>query len=290
MTDAPGERLSPLRQKMMDQMRLANLAENTQVCYLREITCLARDCKAPPDRLSAEQIHAWLLAGVDRGLSPASTNMSLAALRYFYCRVLRRPELVEGLRQRKVPRRLPRHMTVTEVERLLLATTDLRYRAAMLTAYAAGLRVSETLALQLADIRSDKRLLHIRSGKGGTERMAPLPEGALEYLRSYWTNLFPRPTGWLFYGRAPDTPIKEGTMTCAFNKARDAAGIDARHSFHSLRHSAATHWHERGGDIEVIRDVLGHRNADTTRCYARATGKMFEQLEHPLSGFALLRH
>ena len=135
-----------------------------------------------------------------------------------------------------MPHKLPRHLTVKEVERLLLAATDLRYRAAMLVAHAAGLRISETLALQLCDIRSDKRLLHIRSGKGGTERMAPLPEGAVEYLRNYWTSLFPRPTGWLFYSSAPDTPIKEGTMTYAFNKARDAAGIDARHTFHSLRH------------------------------------------------------
>ena len=289
MTNAPGETVSPLRQRMLDQMRLINLAENTQRCYLREITCLARDCKAPPDRLDAEQIRAWLLAGVDRGLSPGSTNISLAALRFLYCQTLGRPELVEGLRRRRVPSRLPRHLTVKEVERLLLSATDLRYRAAMLTAYAAGLRISETLALQPSDIRSDKGLVHIRSGKGGTERMAPLPEGGVEYLRTYWTSLFPRPSTWLFYGSAPDTPIKEGAMTCAFNKARDRAGIDARHSFHSLRHSIATHWLERGGDIEVIRDVLGHRSADTTHCYARATGSMFRKLDHPLSGFAMLR-
>ena len=126
MTTTPGERVSPLRRRMLDEMRLANLAENTQVSYLREITCLARDCKAPPDRLDAEQIRNWLLAGVERGLSPGSSNVSLAALRFFYGRVLGRPDLVERLRGRRVPHKLPRHLTVKEVERLLLAATDLR--------------------------------------------------------------------------------------------------------------------------------------------------------------------
>ena len=142
--------------------------------------------------------------------------------------------------------------------------------------------------MQLIDIKSDKRLLHIRSGKGGAERMAPLPDGLVEYLRRYCKNLFPRPVTWLFYGESPEVPLKIDTLRVAFKKACRKAGVDGCHTFHSLRHSAATHWHERGGNIDVIQDVLGHRNADTTRGYARATGKMFETLDHPLSGFDLI--
>ena len=133
----------------------------------------------------------------------------------------------------------------------------------MLVAYAAGLRISETVALQIADIKPDKQLLHIRSAKGGTERMVPLPRGVLQYLRSYWRNICPRPVTWLFYASSPDARIKEATLTFAFNKARERAGIDRSHTFHCLRHSAATHLHERGGSIDVIQDVLGHRNADS---------------------------
>ena len=170
-----------------------------------------------------------------------------------------------GLRARKKPRKLPRYMTEEEVERLILATPDLRYRAAIVTAYGAGLRISETVAIKTGDIKSDKKLLHIPSGKGGTERMAPLPHGVIDYLRGYWKNMWPQPAIWLFYGASPDVPIRTGTLNQAFKKARDKAGIDSRFSFHCLRHSTATHLHERGANMEVIRDALGHRRADTTR-------------------------
>ena len=176
-----------------------------------------------------------------------------------------------------------------EVERLILATLDLRHRAAIVTAYGAGLRVSETVSVKIGDIKSDKKLLHIPSGKGGTERMAPLPDGVIHYLRNYYTNIWPQPASWLFYGASPDEPMRTQALDSAFKKARDKLGIDPRHTFHSLRHSTATHLLERGADIEVIRDALGHRSADTTRGYARATGKMFEALDHPLSGFPILR-
>ncbi|MDE2913791.1 MAG: tyrosine-type recombinase/integrase [Paracoccaceae bacterium] len=161
-------------------------------------------------------------------------------------------------------------------------------RSAMLTACAAGLRISEVVDLQITDIRADRRLLHIRSGKGGTGRMASLPPGMVEHLRRYWTSLCPRPKTWLFDGSSPDVPIKAATLRRAFNATRDRAGIDQGTSCHALRHSAAAHWHERGGSIDVIQDALGHRNSDTTRACARATGKMFEALNRPVSGFSLL--
>lgn len=280
---------TPLRQRLIEQMQIANLADSTRESYVREIRRLAEYYAQSPDRLDAEQIRAWIMVLIERGLRPASVNVTIAAFKFFFRETLGRPELVAGLRNRKVPRTLPRHLEVNEVERLLLATPDLRYRTAMLVAYAAGLRISETVALQIPDIKPDKQLLHIRSAKGGTERMVPLPRGVLQYLRSYWRNICPRPVTWLFYASSPDTRIKEATLTFAFNKARERAGIDRSHTFHCLRHSAATHLHERGGSIDVIQDVLGHRNADTTRRYARATGKMFQTLDHPISGFAVLR-
>ena len=281
---------TPLRQRMIDQMRIANLAESTCITYIGEIEHLAKHYNASPADLDADHLRAWVLSGIDRGLSPATTNVTVAALKFFYCDTLRCPERVAGLRARKKPRKLPRYMTEEEVERLILATPDLRYRAAIVTAYGAGLRISETVAIKTGDIKSDKKLLHIPSGKGGTERMAPLPHGVIDYLRGYWKNMWPQPAIWLFYGASPDVPIRTGTLNQAFKKARDKAGIDSRYSFHSLRHSAATHLHERGGNMEAIRDALGHRRADTTREYARATGKMFEALDHPISGFPVLRN
>ncbi len=287
-TPSKAKTQSPVRARMIEQMKIGNLAPGTQQHYLRTISNLARDTGTSPDRLDAEQVRAWLVGLIDRGLAPVSTNVTLSVLRFFYCEVIDRPDVVRGLRNRKPPRRLPRRMTEVEVERLLLATPDLRYRTAILLTYAAGLRISETVAVQIADIKADRKLLHVRSGKGDVERMAPLPAPVIGYLRSYWQTLWPRPATWLFYGKSPEVPIKAEALRKAFNAARSRAGIDRGTGFHALRHSAAAHWHERGGSIDVIQDALGHRNADTTRAYARATGKMFEALDHPVSGFGLL--
>ena len=288
MTTTTPKAKSPLRARMIEQMRIGNLSLATRKEYLRTVSNLARDTRTAPDRLDAEQVRAWVLGLIERGLAPASTNAALSALRFFYREVVDRPDIVRGLRNRKRPRPLPRHMTEVEVERLLMATPDLRYRTATLLTYAAGLRISETVAVQVADIKADRKLLHVRSGKGDVERMAPLPAPVIGYLRSYWQTLWPRPATWLFYGKSPEVPIKSEALRKAFNAARNRAGISRSASFHALRHSAATHWHERGGSIDVIQDALGHRSADTTRAYARATGKMFEALDHPVSGFGLL--
>ena len=288
-TTAEGTTDSPLRQRMIDQMRIANFADSTRASYIGEIEHLAKHYKASPADLDADQVRSWVLSGIDRGLSPATTNVTIAALKFFYTDTLGCPERVAGLRARKKPRKLPRHMAVEEVERIILATPDLRYRAAIVTTYGAGLRISETVAIKIGDIKSDEKLLHIPSGKGGSERMAPIPEAVIHYLRGFYKNIWPQPVTWLFYGASPDVPIRTGDLHLAFKKARDRAGIDSRYTFHCLRHSAATHLHERGGNMEVIRDMLGHRRADTTREYARSTAKMFEGLDHPISSFPLLR-
>ena len=246
---------SPLRQRMIDQMRIANLAESTQIAYLFEIERLAKHYGTSPADLDGEQLCDWILKLIDRGLSPSSTNSTLAAFRFFYVETLGCPERVAGLRNRKKPQALPRHMTEQEVERLILATPDLRHRAAFIAAYGAGLRVSETVNVKIADIKADRKCLHIPSGKGGTERMAPLANGVIHYLRGYYKNVWPQPATWLFYGASPDEPMRTQALHFAFKKARDKVGIDPRHTFHSLRHSTATHLLERGADIEVILDL-----------------------------------
>ncbi|MDE2892482.1 MAG: tyrosine-type recombinase/integrase [Chloroflexota bacterium] len=192
---------------------------------------------------------------------------------FLYVETLGCPERVAGLRNRKKTRALPRHMTEQEVECLILATPDLRHRAAFITAYAAGLRVSETVTVKVGDIKSDRKRLHVPSGKGGAESLAPWPDGVIDYLRGYWKNIWPHPASWLFYGASPDKPLSVAALHHAFKAAREKVGINPRHSFHTFRHSTATHVLERGADMEVIRDALGHRSADTTRGYLSGSGK-----------------
>ncbi len=118
--------------------------------------------------------------------------------------------------------------------------------------------------------------------------MAPLPDGMVDHLKDYWRKTWPKPVSWLFYGRSPEHAIKQNTLRQAFNRARDLAGIASHHKFHGLRHSAATHMFEAGGNIDVIQDAMGHRSSDTTRNYARATSAMFRNLSHPISKSVLL--
>ena len=144
MTSKKDARKTRLRQRMIDQMRMAGLARNTQTSYVREIKCLAKAFNMSPDRLEPEQVRSWHLARIDLGLSESTTNVGLAALKFFYGDTLHQPWMIDGLRMRKVPRGLPRAMSEEEIERLLMATPDLRYRSSMTLTYACGLRISET--------------------------------------------------------------------------------------------------------------------------------------------------
>ena len=224
MTDkaTSGAKGSPLRQRMIDQMRIANLAESTQRAYLFEVERMARHYATSPVDLDGEQVRDWVLTLIDRSLSPSSTNATLSALRFLYVDTLGCPDRVAGVRNRKLSARLPRSMTEQEVERLILATPDLHHRAAFVNAYGAGLRVSETVTVKIGDIKSDKKCLHIPSGKGGAERMAPLPDGVIHYLRSYFKSLWPQPVTWLFYGASPDEPMSAAVLHRALQEGARA--------------------------------------------------------------------
>ena len=154
MTSKKDARKTRLRQRMIDQMRMAGLARNTQTSYVREIKCLAEAFNMSPDRLEPEQVRSWHLGRIDRGLSENTTNVGLAALKFFYRDTLHQPRMIDGLRMRKVPRGLPRAMSEEEIERLLMATPDLRYRTSMTLTYACGLRISETVAVTIDDVKS----------------------------------------------------------------------------------------------------------------------------------------
>ena len=147
---------SPLRQRMIEQMRIANLAESTQSAYLFEVERLARHYGTSPADLDGEQLRDWVLKLIDRGLSPSSINSTLAAFRFLYVETLGCPERMAGLRNRKKPRALPRHMAAEEVERLILATPDLRHRAAFIAAYGAVVPQQPIPAGRTADFPAEK--------------------------------------------------------------------------------------------------------------------------------------
>ena len=277
---------SPARTRMIEVMTMKGLSRNTQATCPGSVCKLAKHCGRAPQALSPDEVRSWVMGRIGRGLSPRTTNVDISALRLFFADAMGQPDKVEGLRFRRIPDRLPRSIPEADVERLIRGIDDLRYRTAALTAYGAGLRISEVAALQVGDVRGEEGLLRIRSGKGGHERMAHLPGTVLDALRRYWSKTRPRPSSWLFCQYRPDRPITADSLRTAFNASRDRAGLGRDVTFHCLRHAVATHLHERGAETSVVQDLLGHKSPDATRVYARTTGVMFRRLDHPVAAFA----
>ncbi len=277
---------TPARRKMIATMDMKGLSANTQDNYLRSVGALARFYDRPPQSLSAEEVGVWVSGRIDAGRCPRTTNADVSALRLFYVDAMNQPEKVKDLHCRRVPDRLPRSIPEADVGLLIDGIDDLRYRTATLVAYGCALRISEVVALQVDDVRSEDGLLHIAHGKGGHERMAFLPDTVLEALRRYWKNTEPHPESWLFYGAGPERPMTAESLRAAFNRSRDRVGLDRGITFHCLRHAVATHLYERGAQISVVQDYLGHKSPEATRVYARATGVMYRTLDHPVKELA----
>ncbi|MCV2219944.1 tyrosine-type recombinase/integrase, partial [Thauera sp. Sel9] len=231
-----------------------------------------------PDQLSMAELQAYLLhLIVDKKLAYASVNQAACAFRFLFREVLGERELWLEIPMAKVPKRLPLVLARNEVVRLFDACANPRNRTLLMTTYAAGLRVSEVCALQLADIESapDRMCIKVRHGKGGKDRYTILSPQLLTTLREYWRAY--RPRGWLFPGASSDSPIAINTAQRIYWAARDAAGLPAGAGIHSLRHSFATHLLEAGVDVPTIQRLLGHGYISTTMRYlhlarSRVTG------------------
>lgn len=201
----------------------------------------------------------------ERHLAPATCNQALHALRFLWCEVLKRPEIVVDLPSAKVPQRLPEILSREEVARLLDATPNLRNRTALTLAYAAGLRVSELAHLRVSDIDSQRMALRVEQGKGGKDRYTVLPTPLLETLRRYWKTYHPRT--WLFPQLHEDKPIDGRQAERWFYAAKEKAGITKQIGIHGLRHAFATHLLEAGVDIHTIQELMGHASLTSTQRY-----------------------
>src|SRR5919205_3401077 len=175
---------------------------------------------------------------------------------------------------------LPAVLAPDEVARFLAAVDNVKYYTAFATVYAAGLRVSEVTALKITDIDSARMVIHVRQGKGSKDRYVMLSEQLLGILRAYWR--IERPTEWLFPGLDPERPLTTRTLQLACRLAAQTAGLDKKVTVHTLRHCFATHLLERGVDIRVIQDLLGHRHITSTARYARVAIDTIRQVQSPL--------
>jgi integrase/recombinase XerD len=289
---SPCSSVSPLRQRMLDDMRLRGLRQETQRDYIRCVRSFAAFHERSPDSATPEDIRRFQVHQAETGVQPPTVNGSVSALRFLFTVTLDRPDLSRRFVLVRQPRKLPDVLSVAEVGRLLEATPGLKYKAALGTAYGAGLRVSEVAALKVDDIDSTRMLIRVEQGKGRKDRNAMLSPQLLGLLRLWWRDGrrrgVMRPHGWLFPGRSPVEPISTRQINRAVHEAADAAGLRKRVTPHTRRHSFATHLLEQDVDIRVIQVLLGHAKLDTTALYARVATKTIRAVTGPLERLALL--
>jgi integrase/recombinase XerD len=284
MTDT-NRRLSPLRRRMIDDMTVRNLSPATQRSYLHAVAKFSRYFGRSPDRLDIEDVRAFQVYLVSQGISWPALNQTVCALRFFYGVTLNRPEIPERIAYAREPRKLPVILGADEVVRFLEAVPSLKTRTALTTAYAAGLRASETVSLKVADIDSSRMLIQVRHGKGAKDRTVMLSPQLLAILRTYWR--LARPKEWLFPGRDESKPIDVQVLHAACRSATKAAGLAKRVTVHTLRHSFATHLLESGVDIRIIQVLLGHNSLSTTARYTQVATTTIAKTQSPLDRLAL---
>ena len=236
MSDNP---VSPVRQRMIDDMMARRFGEDTQRDYVRAVKNFAVYLGCSPDKASAEDLRRYQLHLSKQHISPATINQACTALRFFFKITLERPDLVRHLAPVHQPRKMPAVLSQDEVARLIEAAPSLKYRAALSVAYGAGLRVSEIARLKVSDIDSGRMTLRVERGKGQRERYVMLSPQLLTLLREWWRAA--RPPVWLFPGQNPINPVTERQINRAMQVAAKASGIPKRVSPHTLRHSFATH-------------------------------------------------
>jgi integrase/recombinase XerD len=278
--------VSPLRQRMLDDMRMRKMDEHTQDGYIRAVRKLADFLGRSPATATVEGLRDFQLYLVDAGTGPVTINATITGLKFFFGTTLGRPELMAKMQHVRVPRTLPVILSREEAARLIAAAPNLKHQAAMSVAYGAGLRVSEIVALKVGDIDSQRMTLRVQQGKGRKDRYAMLSPVLLERLRVWWRLGHAQgkilSDGWLFPGMDPTDPMTARQVNRAVHLAADAAKIDKRVTPHTLRHSFATHLLEQKVDIRVIQVLLGHKKLETTSLYAQVATDVLRSVISPL--------
>ena len=284
--------VSPLRQRLIDEMEMRRFCRETQRNYIRDVgrfaTCLGRSL----DTATAEDVRRFQVEQSDQGVPVPTMNSIVSALRFFFLHTLDRPDLARKLVRMKRIRKLPVVLSPDEVARLLGATRCLKHQAALSVAYGAGLRAAEVAALKVRDVDSERMLLRVERGKGGQYRNAMLPAGLLALLREWWKvgrqEGVMHPDGWLFPGQHYLKPLSTRQLHRIVVEAGIAGGIDKRIGPHTLRHCFATHLLEDGIDVRIIQALLGHAKLDTTAYYTKVATRTMRNVTSPLDKLTMV--
>lgn len=257
--------MTPLRQRLLDDLRVRNYSPRTVEAYVAGVAKFAKHFGRSPDLLGPEDVRTFQLHLIGLKVSWSTFNQVVCALRFFFGTTLGRSDFLPLLAYGKKPRKLPCVLSPEEVARLLGAARPGRDRVMLQTAYACGLRLGELLHLQVNDLDSPRMLVHVRQGKGRKDRLVPLSPQLLEELRTYWRCY--RPQRWLFPNAAKQVPLCPNTVQRWMKRMVVQARLNKPATMHTLRHSFATHLLEAGVDVLMVQKILGHSNLTTTTRY-----------------------
>jgi len=284
--------MTQLRRMMLEELQRRNYSDNTVRQYLLAVRQFAEHFGKRPDQLGPDQLRtyqAYLLC--QRKLAVGTVVARVAALRFFFVRVLKRHQFREDLPYPKDRRRLPTVLSLEEVTRLINAAGNLQQRAMLMTLYGTGMRRTELSLLKVRDVDSQRMMIRVERGKGGAGRDIPLSPALLETLREYWrckkprTYLFPSSEG----HRGKEQPTSDRAVWYACKQAARHAGLTKRIGPHTLRHSFATHLLEAGTDLRTIQIILGHGDLETTAKYLHLSQRHLRAVTNPLESLPLSR-
>lgn len=257
--------MTPLRERMIQDLQIRNRSPYTIKQYVFAVSKFAQYFGKSPEDLGPEEIRAYQLQLLSKNIAWNTFNVVVCALRFLYRVTLKKDWRMEEIPYPRRERKLPIILSPDEIRRFLDSIPNLKHRAALVTAYAAGLRVSEVARLKISDIDSKRMVLRVEQGKGRKDRYVMLSPRLLELLRAYWRE--ERPSGWLFPGAKPGSHLSVRSLQTVCQNARAESGLGKRTTMHSLRHAFATHLLESGTDLRTIQLLLGHRSLATTARY-----------------------
>jgi integrase/recombinase XerD len=285
--------ISPLRQRMIEDMNARNLSEGTQRGHIRACKRFAAFLKRSPDTAVADDVRLFQLHLMEDGASLQTRNRTMTGVRFLFRVTLRRHDLAAEVYHIKEPLNLPLTLSQEEAKRLIAVAgaKSLKLRLMLALGYGCGLRAGEVVRLRAGDIDRAQGIIRVVQSKGRKDRHVMLPDEVLDLLQQWWKE---RPTRFdagvpplerlVFPGRKPGKPLTTRQLNRLFHEACDAAGIQKRVTLHSLRHSFATHLLDQGTDIRLIQAVLGHDKLDTTARYTRVATGRIAGITSPLGG------
>lgn len=275
--------MTPLRQRFIEDMQLRGLAPTTQRSYLHYVLDFTKFYNTSPDLLDLEAVRQYELYLLhEKKLAPDSINAFVSAIQFFYLTTLEMPWGKECFPRVRRTHKLPIVLSPEQVGRFLDCVPGLKYRAALMVCYGAGLRISETVALKVSDIDSSRMLLRVEQGKGAKDRYTMLSPRLLAVLRTYFRATRPDKHGYLFPSWRKDRHLTSSALSIACREASQQSGIGKRITAHTLRHSFATHLLEQGTDTRVIQALLGHTRIDTTARYTQVSAHVVAGTPSPL--------